>query len=249
MEASVGIFSVMAGIPAMVGLMLTAVTIFLTSDWRLSLTGLLVQYVLVGLALTRFIQVEIAIVKVLVGVLVVSILYLSARHAQEVNGPQGTEREEVRFLGLQVGWSAGPLGLPLRLMTIILVGLAVIRFFDDYRLLLPVLAEDNTTVPSDVALVALWLGGVGLMGLVVSGDPRRVAPALLTILAGFDLIYAGLAPNMAIVGLWGALTLLGALAFSYLTIVQGLRVAESPEELESKALSKAVGPEEEGAKR
>lgn len=252
MEAFSDIFSFVAGVPAVIGLILTAVAIFLTSDWRLSLTGLLVQYVLVGLVLTRFIQAEIAIVKILVGVLAVSILYLSARHAQEMKGSQVVvEKDRLRFLGLSVGWGAGPLGLPLRLLTTVLVTLAVIRFFDDYRLLLPVLAGENTTLSLDVAFVAFWLGGMGMVGLVLSGDPMRVAAALLTILAAFELIYSGVEPNLAVVGLWGALVLLSALAFSYLAIVQGLGMRR--EELETEAvrdaISNGMGLDEQGAER
>jgi hypothetical protein len=131
-------------------------------------------------------------------------------------------------LGLHPEWGAGPLGLPLRLLTVILVALAVIRFFDDYRSLLPLLNAENATVPPDLALVAFWLGGMGLVGLVLSGDALRVAAALLTILSGFDLIYASVEPNLAVVGFLGALALLGALAFSYLVVVQGLGASASP---------------------
>jgi hypothetical protein len=245
MEPSVNVLSFMAGIPAIAGLILTATVIFLTADWRLSLTGLLVQYVLIGLVLTRSIPVEVAIVKVLVGALVVPILYLGARQVQETRdirqidkvrqtdvgseadltrlaepGPAG-ERHS-RVLGLQVSWAAGPLGLPLRLLTILLVALAVIRLFDTYSSLLIGAEAANPLIPPDIAFVAFWLGAIGLVGLVLSADPLRVAPALLTILAAFDLVYASVEPNLAIAGLLAALTLLAALAFSYLIVVQGL---------------------------
>jgi len=200
------------------------VTIFLTSDWRLSLTGLLVQYVLVGLALTRFIQVEVAIVKILAGVLAVSILYLSARRVQEAQGTQAPAREDSRFLGLHVEWGGGPLGLPLRLLVVFLVILALVRFFDEFRQLLPVLIGDIPIIPPDIAFVALWLAAIGLVGLVLSGAPLRAAPAVLTILAGFDLIYAALERDLAVAGLWGALVLMASLAFSYLITARGLGV-------------------------
>jgi hypothetical protein len=222
MEALGDLFVSMAGVPAMVGLVLTSVAIFLTSDWRLSLTGLLVQYVLIGITLTRFIQAEMAVVKILVGVLVVPILYLSARQIQEVEDIQEAKEGRTRFLGLQVGWGAGPLGLPLRLLALLLVTLAVIRFFDEYRMLLPALPGENSTIPADIAFVTLWLGGIGLIGLVLSGKPLRVAPAMFTLLAAFDLIYSSLEPGLAVVGVLGALTLLSALAFSYLITITGL---------------------------
>ena len=241
-------FSFMAGIPAMAGLILTAVTIFLASDWRLSLTALLVQYLLVGFALSRFIQGELALVKLLVGVLAVAILYLSARRVQEAKAPQTVGSERAQFSGMRVGWNAGPLGLPLRLLTVVMVALAVLLFFDDFRPLLPLLGEEQALVPADIAFVAFWMGGMGLVGLVLSGEPLRVAPALLTILAAFDLIYSGLEPEPGVVGLWGALTLLGALAFSYLAIVQGLGGGQDLEQPATEAvpdtLPNSVGLEE-----
>jgi hypothetical protein len=227
MEALTDIFGFMAGVPAMVGLVLASITIFLASDWRLSLTGLLVQSVLVGITLTRVVQAELAIVRILVGVLAVSILYLSGRHAHEVKGASIVERPESRFLGLRIGWGAGPLGLPLRLLAVVLVGLAVLQFFGVYRLLLPALDSGEPTVPLDIAFVAFWLGGIGLVGLVLSGEPLRVAPALLTILAGFDLVYANLESAPAVIGFWGALNLLAVLGFAYLTSVQAMADAQA----------------------
>jgi hypothetical protein len=222
MEAFADIFSSLAGVPAIAGLILTGVTIFLTSDWRLSLTALLVQYVLLGMALTRFVQAELALVRVLVGVLVVPILYLTARRIQEVRLPELGGQPQERGLRLPVGWNAGPLGLPLRLLTVLLVGLALIRFFPNYRAALPTLVGEGVAVPPDIIFVAFWLATMGLVGLIVSSHALRVGPALLTILAGFDLVYAGLQSNLAVTGFFGALTLLAALAFSYLAAVQGL---------------------------
>jgi hypothetical protein len=101
---------------------------------------------------------------------------------------------------------------------------------------LPTLSVDGATVSPDMVFAAVWLGSMGVAGLVLSGDPLRVAPAVLTILTGFDLIYAGLEPSLAIVGLLGALTLLAAMSFSYLAMIRALRSAPagaSNEEVEA----------------
>jgi hypothetical protein len=232
MEAFSDIFTFMAGVPAMAGLFLTGLAIFLTSDWRLSLTALLAQYVLVGLALTRSIQAEVAIVKILAGVLAVFILYLTARRVQELGEPQHVETASSRFLGLQLGWAAGPLGLPLRFLTTLLIALALVRLFNDVPFsqdAWPALfAVDGTGLSPNIIFIASWLGATGMVGLILSGDPLRVAPALLTILTGFDLAYASLEPSLAIVGFLGALTLLTAMSFSYLATCQVL-TASPPE--------------------
>jgi hypothetical protein len=74
-----------------------------------------------------------------------------------------------------------------------------------------------------MALVALWLAAMGIAGLVLSSEPLRAAPALLTVLAGFDLVYSIVEPSLAVVGLSGAMVILTALAFSYLALVHGPR--------------------------
>lgn len=234
MEAFADAFSFLAGLPAMAGLLLTAAIIFLTSDWRLSLTALLVQYVLLGLTLSRFLQAELAIVRVLVGVMAVPILYLTARRIQDVRLMERAGQEKANLLGLPMGWGAGPLGLPLRLLTVLLVALALVRFFPNYEALLSALVVVGPPLSSDVILVSLWLVSMGIAGLILSGDPLRVAPALLTILGGFELVYAGLQTNLAVVGFFGALALLAALAFSYLAAVQGLGPA--PDAIEEEGM-------------
>ncbi len=239
MEAIPETLAFIAGLPAIIGLLLTAAVIFLTSDWRLSLAALLVQYVLVGLTLTRFIEAEVAIVKVLAGVLAVSILYLSARRIQDGRDGQENATDGLQFFGFHLGWRTGPLGLPLRILVLTLVALAAIHFFDDYRLLLPVLDSDGLTVPPDIAFVSMWLAATGMMGLVLSGDPLRAAAAVLTILTAFDLVYAGLGPRLSIVGFVAALTLMAALAFAYLVAVQGLSVRSAQEESSAEALPTA----------
>ena len=224
-----GTFEFIAGLPAVAGLIITAAVIFLTSDWRLSLASLLVQYVLVGLTLTRFIQAELAIVKILVGVLAAAILFLSARYIHDDKGAQENGAQDTQFLGLQVGWQAGPLGLPLRLLTLIMVFVGAIYFFDAYRSLLPVLSGETAGFPVDIAFVSMWLAATGVIGLSLSGDPVRVAPAVLTILTAFELVYALLEPSLAVVGFLAALTLMAALALAYLTTVRGLRERASQE--------------------
>lgn len=232
MEALGDIFTFLAGAPAIAGLLLTAALIFLTSDPRLALSLLGVEYVLAGLVLTRSVQPELAVVRVIVGVLVVPILYLTLRRVQAA-WPADTA-EEARFFGL-LDWSAGPLGLPLRLLTILLLGLALIRFFPEYHQIFPSRAPGATGIAADVALVSFWLIGMGMVGLILSGDVLRVAPGALTVLIGFDLLYAQGNSSLAVVGFWAAFTLLAALAFSYLAAVQGLasvRAALKEEEAE-----------------
>lgn len=226
MEAFSSFFELLAGTPAIIGLLLTALVIFLASDWRLSLSALLVQYLLVGLALTRFIEPEVAVVKILAGVLVVPILYLGARYSHQTDEPEDSAEGGLHLLGLTVGWDAGPLGLPLRLLTVLLVFLILVRLLGQFQ---PPLAPAGFSI--ELAFVAIWMGSMGIIGLVLGGGPLRAAIAILTILAGFDLVYATLERSLAIVGFSGTLTLLTALSFSYLAVVQVVGIGnDKPEQ-------------------
>ncbi len=213
MQTLTDVFAFIAGTPAIVGPILTAVVLFLTSNWRLSLIALLFQYSLVALALSQIVRPEVAVVKALVGILAVLILYITAQNTAETRSLRAPSVARPQRFGLHVGWLDGPLGLPLRLLTVVLLALALIRLFENYSL---------TLLPANIAFVACWLAGIGVLGLILSAEPLRVSLALLTFLTGFDLAFAQLEPSLALVGFWGALTLVVSLALSHLASVHGL---------------------------
>ena len=191
MQTLTDVFTFIAGTPAIVGPVLTAVVLLLTSNWRLSLIALLFQYSLVALAVSRVVRPEVAVVKALVGILVVLILYITAQNTAEARSLRGTEGTRPKRFGLHVGWLDGPLGLPLRLLAVMLLALALIRLFENYSL---------TMIPANIAFVACWLAGIGILGLILSAEPLRVGLALLTLLTGFDLAFSELEPSLALVG-------------------------------------------------
>jgi len=212
MQVFADLVNFLTGAPVMIGLLLTALIIYVAADWRVALSALLVQYILVGLALVDAVQLEFVIVRILTGFLVTAILYLSARRIPV--GGNGTEGETgPHILGLHVGWLAGPLGFPLRLMASLLVVLLVVNVFQSYTL---------ESVPMGLALMAFWMAGMGMLGLVLSGHPLRAALAAMTFLAGFDLVFTALEPGLALVGFLSAFYLLAALGFAYLITAQSL---------------------------
>lgn len=213
MAAFSDLIAFLSGAPALVGLLLAALVIFLTASWRLTLLALGAQYVLAGLVLSRTGRLEVALLKALVGALAVVILYLSARRHPVNRAAEAEEDSASPRPTLRPGWLQGSLGLPLRLLAALLAILAAVRVFSHYQLAI---------APLDVALIAFWLGALGLLGLVLSGDPLRQAAAVLTILAGFDVVYSSLERSLAMVGLLSAFYLTVALAYAYLTTVHGL---------------------------
>ncbi len=185
--------------PAIVGLVVTASLIVVVSDWRFSLAALSVQYVLVGLLLTRLIQPQVAVIKVLIGALVCVVLYLTARLVSESSEAPPLQRKD-----------AGGVSLPdftFRLLAALFVGLAVYSLSMRYPL---------PEVPPDIGLACYWLASLGLLVLMLTEEPLKAGMGLLTLVTGFELFYSALERSLSVVGFLGIANFLIALAIAYL---------------------------------
>jgi uncharacterized MnhB-related membrane protein len=226
--------------PAIVGLVVTASLIVIISDWRFSLAALSVQYVLVGLLLTRLIQPQVAVIKVLIGALVCIVLYLTARQVSESSEAPPSEREDGDF-PLKVGGDRGGAAedgrsrrpasptsktrgetsvpdIAFRLLAALFVGLAVYSLSKRYPL---------PEVPSDISLACYWLASLGLLVLMLTEEPLKAGMGLLTLVTGFELFYSALERSLSVVGFLGIANFLIALAIAYLA---ASRAELTPEE-------------------
>ena len=188
--------------PAVVGLVVTASLIIVVRDWRVSLAALLAQYLLVGFLLTRLITPEVATVKTLIGALICPILYLTARRVR-----WGRQRSKDEVPTLPTGWEVFPVGLPFRLLAVVLIGLVASSLLNSYPL---------PEVPRDIGFACYWLALMGLLAMILTAEPLKAGPGLLTFMAGFELFYAALESSLSVVGFLGIVNLFIALAMAYL---------------------------------
>jgi hypothetical protein len=199
--------------PIASGLALSTALIVLLSDWRISLSALLAQYILAGLLLTRLIPPEIATLKVLVGGLICAILYLTARR---VSMERPAEQPPGGYGGTQPtalpGREVFPVGIAFRLFSLLLIGLATYSMAQSYPI---------PEVPAQISLLCYWLMFSGFLLLILTGEPLKAGQGLLTLTTGFELFYASIERSLSLVGLWGVVNLLLALAIAYLTSAQG----------------------------
>ena len=193
--------------PAIVGLIVTASLIVIISDWRFSLAALSVQYVLVGLLLTRLIQPQVAVIKVLIGALVCVVLYLTARLVDVRGEGPPLEREDAEGVSLP--------DFAFRLLAALFVGVAVYSLSRRYPL---------PEVPSDIGLACYWLVSLGLLVLMLTEEPLKAGMGLLTLVTGFELFYSALEHSLSVVGFLGIANFLIALAIAYLTPSMGMNV-------------------------
>ncbi|MFQ6058780.1 MAG: hypothetical protein ACE5MB_07890 [Anaerolineae bacterium] len=182
------------------GLVGTASLIALLAEWRLSLLALLSQYVLAGLLLARAVFPQVAAIRILIGGLVCSVLYLTARYTS----PQS---EAFGFRALDLGrWTWD---LFFRLFALALVGVGVYGLHAG----LPF-----PEVPRDLGLGAYWLAAMGLLIMALAEGPFQMGLGLLTFESGFEALYATLESGLTVAGLMGIVNLLIALAVAYLAV-------------------------------
>jgi hypothetical protein len=198
--------------PAVVGLVVTASLIIMVRDWRASLAALLAQYLLLGFLLTRLIPLEVATVKTLIGALICPILYLTARR-----GRWGRQRDKDRPSPLPTGWEVFPVGLPFRLLAVVLMGLVASSLLKSHPL---------PEVPRDIGFACYWLALVGLLVMILTAEPLKAGLGLLTFMAGFELFYAALESSLSVVGLLGIVNLFMALAIAYLASAGQVELVE-----------------------
>jgi len=194
--------------PAIVGLVITASLIVVLRDWRFALAALSVQYVLVGLLLTRLIQPRVAVTKVLIGALVCVVLYLTARLVSDKG--EGSSRG-----------GASLADFAFRLLAALLVGLAVYSLSKRYPL---------PEVPSDIGLACYWLASLGLLVLMLTEEPLKAGMGLLTLVTGFELFYSALERSLSVAGFLGIANFLIALAIAYLTAASEAELAAGERE-------------------
>ncbi len=197
---------------------ITGAALVLIRDWRVSVAALLVQYVVMGIVLARLVRPEIAMAKVLVGLFICPMLYLSAR--------QANWRRQLTFAhdGLRVllgqrtlAGEVFPPGRAFRLFAILLLGVTAFSLAQTY----PV-----SDFPVPISMVIYWLIALGILILILTEEPLKIGQGLLTTIIGFELWYTTLEDSLLLVGLWGIVNLLLALAIGYLTAVRGVNLEE-----------------------
>jgi len=204
---------------AVLGLFVTGTLIVLVRDWRITLLALLGQYVLVGVILSRLVLPEIALIKVLIGALICPMLYLAARQSGWgiFSLPQTLERSPRRGQSENGGLAVFRVGLSFRVLTVTLVLVFAIVINNTYPL---------PGIPPDVGLGSYWLMLTGLLVLMLTEEPLKAGPGLLTALSGFELLYTPLEFSLTVVFLWAVVILLFAVSIAYLAAARGVIAPE-----------------------
>jgi hypothetical protein len=202
---------------ALLALSAAAALLVLVSDWRVTLAALGTVYLGAAVLTTQLVLLDVGVVRLITGALTVSILSLTSLQVHRAGEPN---------LGVEGAWRRIdlPTGLPFRIMAALLAIVVANYLAGERSLMLPGL--EGVPAANSAAYILLVFG---LLNLGLTEEPMNTGCALLTLLVGFQLMYAAVEPSLAIIALLAAAELGIALAVSYLLVQQYRVASESPD--------------------
>jgi hypothetical protein len=179
-------------IAAVILLVFTSLVLLAQFNWRWTLLALAVQYIAVAWLVSLSWPLSLAAIKWVVGWMAGAVLATS-----------------------QAGLREPPESLSGRLFRLLAAGLVLVAL---YTVSPP--ARAWLQVPQAVLLGTLVLVGVGLVQISMTHQPLRVVVGLLTVLAGFEILYAALELSVLVAGLLAVINLGLVLSGAYLLITE-----------------------------
>lgn len=199
-------------LPAVILLAATSLTILASHRWRYCLFALVLQYAGVFTLVALSWPIALAAVKVITGWMVTLVLgtsILTDDSYQHLSGKVnrlGVHRSE---LGSQPG------GAFFRILAAGLVGMVISSTA-------PRVVDWIPGVQMEQVWGGLVLIGIGLLQLGLTAQPLRVVLGLLTVMSGFEILYASIESATLVVGLLAGVNLALALIGAYLLVSPSL---------------------------
>lgn len=181
-------------LPAVFLIFITASFLLISWDWRLSITSISIQYVGVFFLVAVSWPIEIAVVKVISGWMAGAVLGLAM-----TNVPQD-EWKESPLIASNVIFRI--LAASMAGLFAITAGASMVRLFPE--------------VSTSQAYAGIIMIALGLLHLGLTTKPFRVILGLLTVLGGFEILYAAVESSILIAGLLATVTLGLAAVGAYL---------------------------------
>lgn len=200
------------GAPALYVLALLGFIILVLQEWRLTLLAMLAHYLLAGLLFADVLLPHLAFVKLLTGLFVCLMLYLTARRVQQMSattaGQPGLRLRAAPRLGRWLPANTWAW----RTLAALLVALLAIWLGQQPAFFLPGIREPLAHVNGAVFL----LMGIGLLQMTLRRDTWQMSIGFFCALTGFELFYNHLEQSVGVLAAQAAITLAAALAVSYL---------------------------------
>ncbi len=196
---------------AVVLILATSTVMLINRDWRISLGALAVQYIAAFWLVTRHLPFVMGSAKLVTGWMVVAALGMTRLGLSHIE-----EESEETF------W---PRGQWFRVILIAIIAMAAAGSTPRIEAAIPGLGLQ-------VIAGSLILIGAGVIHLGVTSDMLRVILGLLTMLTGFEILYAAVESSILVAGLLAVINLGLGIVGSYL-LIAGSYPPEPKEEAEA----------------
>lgn len=157
----------------------TSIGMLISRDWRWHIGLLGTQYVGIAVLTSFSWPLEMAITKMVAGWMSAAVLGMAMA---SVTSSWGL---------LERFW---PSGRSFRILAALMVSIAIISA-------IPALGNVFPGIPASIMVGGLILIGMGLLHLGLTAQPLRVSIGLLTVLGGFEIIYASVETSILVAGL------------------------------------------------
>jgi hypothetical protein len=191
-------------LPAVFLAAFTALLLLVSTDWRLSVAALAGQYIAVFTLAALSWTLELAVVKLVAGWMAGAVLGMAL-----VGSPE--EGRQQSRLGFAI--------ILFRILGAGLVGLVAVS-------VAPRLVQWVPALRLEQAYGGALLIGLGLLHLGLTAQPLRVSLGLLTVLGGFEIVYASVETSALVTGLLAGVNLGLALVGAFLLTVPAVEEAE-----------------------
>ncbi len=207
-------FSALADPLILLGLIFTAAIILLVRSWRYALLALLLQYIFVALLLTTFLSFNVAIVRVVSGVFISIILFITMRQMEEAD-----RRTRMDPTDPSLDRATARLYLPqifhvdfsFRLIAVAFVTVSIVGASSSMSFL---------GIPAYVLFGSLWLISAGILVSVLSRDVARLGLGIMMFTSGFCILEMAIEASLFLYGLLNIADLLLALVVAHLVTLR-----------------------------
>lgn len=200
-------------VPAVILVTFTSMMLLISWDWRLSIAVLALQYMGVFVLVALSWPVQMAITKLVAGWMAGAVLGMALVSIPTVGSEMDSgSREGISFA---IEFS----GRLFRFLAALMVGLAMFSVVSKVSEWLPGVGKEQ-------ALGGMILMGIGLMQLGMTAKTLQVLIGLLTVLSGFEILYAALEISVLVTGLLAVVNLGLALVGAYLLVAPSIEEAE-----------------------
>ena len=188
---------------AMILVSLTSLYILISRDWRFSIGALAIQYVGVFLLVSTSWPIELAVTKMVAGWMAGAILGIAVASSSDT---RVDIEQPVKF------------GTSFRLLSAAIFALTVTSVVINSGDLL-------SSISYEIQWGSFFLIGIGLLQLSLTSHPFRVVIGLLTLLSGFEIIYATMESSVLVTGLLAGVNLGLALVGAYLLVATAMEAS------------------------